>query len=103
EVIVVATTDCIMLQGHTFLPRACPWSVRGCPCPRHRQPRIHESGPLEGGRPESETGLTPSSGPLRDLSPSGPAEAACVSDAQGASSVSDGAERHDGVVAAEAE
>src|SRR5699024_5037992 len=58
DVVVVATTDSIMLKGHTLLPRVCPLSMRGSTWSRLRTPCIHERGPREGGQPESETGLT---------------------------------------------
>src|SRR5699024_4000203 len=97
---VVATSDSIMLKGHTLLPRVCPLSMRGSTGSRLRTPCIHESGPLEGGQPGSETGLT-----VLEWAASRPfavrPEDACTGLAgRGAS---DGAERDDGVVAAETE
>ena len=97
---VVATTDSIMLKGHTLLPRVCPLSMRGSTWSRLRTPCIHERGPREGGQPESETGLTALAWAALRPYPVRPEDACAGLGGRGAS---DGAERDDGVVAAETE
>src|SRR5699024_9217444 len=97
---VVATTDSIMLKGHTLLPRVCPLSMRGSTWSRLRTPCIHERGPREGAQPESETGLTVLAWAALRPYPVRPEDACAGLGGRGAS---DAAERDDGVVAGETE
>src|SRR5699024_3033315 len=97
---VVATTASIIPKAPTRLPQVSPLSLRASTWSRLRTPCIHESGPREGGQPESETGLTVLERAASRPYAVRPEDAGAGLGGRGAS---DGAERDDGVVAAETE